>query len=179
MKKSLRTALAISIPSAIIAVGVVSALFAGPTPAPTNANTQTGACSSNGVTLVVDFGLTSGLDPIVKCASNFSGTGWQLFEATKTEVEGTAQYASAFVCRVAAYPAVDVQDCADTPTYDEGTWVYYFATVDAPDLWMLSSAGSAQRSPECGSYEGWVFVTPDTPESQKMPSIKPAASSCK
>ena len=178
MKKPLRTALAISIPSVIIAVGVVSALFAGATPEPTTANTKAGACESNGVTLVVDFGEASGIDPLVKCASEFSGTGWDIFEATQTDVEGTAQYASAFVCRVAGYPAVEVQACTDTPTYDEGTWVYYFATADAPDLWLLSAAGSAQRSPECGSYEGWVFTTPGTPDSHKLPSVKPAASSC-
>lgn len=178
MKKSLRTALAISIPSAIVLVGVLSALFAGPSAKENQPTALAGGCEANGVTLVVDFGVDSGLDPVVKCAGDFEGSGWDLFKATGTEVEGTAQYSAAFVCRIEGYPTVEKQDCADTPTHDEGTWVYYFATADAPDLWLLSAAGAAQRTPACGSYEGWLFVTTETPEANKTPSVKPAAHNC-
>jgi len=51
-----------------------------------------GACEQPGVTIVVDFGDSADLDPILRCANDFAGNGWEVFQATAIDVSGTNQY---------------------------------------------------------------------------------------
>jgi len=136
------------------------------------------ACAENeGVTVVVDFGTSSDLEPVTKCVPDFAGTGWAALEAAGLNPEGTDEFPSGFVCRIDGVPTTAEQDCADTPTYAEGNWAYYFATVES-DGWMISGAGSAMRSPECGTVEGWRFIENGESSGSLMPRPAPEVTSC-
>lgn len=166
---------------ALVAVGSIwSALStAGPTASPKkSASTATfvdNACNadSQGVTEVIDFG--SGAEPITYCALGFAGTGWDLLNE-HLSVEGTSEYPTGFVCRINDVPTVESQDCANTPTYEEGTWAYFVADKDSAG-WVLSGTGSSMRSPECGTSEAWVFTSGKNIE-QQAPSVEPVIFSC-
>lgn len=135
-----------------------------------------GFCRGNGVSQVIDYGAASGKAVSVRCAAGFSGDGWELFAATGHSVGGTYAYPIGFVCKVDGW-AGKGQDCRDTPTPREGTWVYYYATAASGDKWLFSPQGAASRSPACGSVEGWRFysVSDDT---SKEPQLKPEPSKC-
>lgn len=145
--------------------------YASPDPKPTFSD---GACLDDGVTEVVDFGPER--TPVVYCATNFVGSGWQLL-AQRLEVEGTIDYPTGFVCRIEGVPSESDQDCANTPTYDEGSWVYFLAD-DSGKGWRLSGAGAGMRKPRCGTSEAWVFSGPARPE-KVYPSIEPTVFTCK
>ena len=136
------------------------------------------ACSNNeGVTVVVDFGSSSDRKPVTKCVTGFAGTGWEALEAAGLNPKGTDEFPSGFVCRIDGVPAVAEQDCADTPTYAEGNWAYYFATLES-DGWLISGAGSAMRSPECGTVEGWRFIENGESSGALLPRLEPEVTSC-
>jgi hypothetical protein len=129
-----------------------------------------GSCQQDGVTLVIDFGTSSTLEPIIRCAENFQGKGWDIFSATEIEVEGTKQYPAGFVCRISGFPDPEIQDCQDTPQYSEGSWGYYL--LDDQGNWRVSGVGSLQRSAECGLGEGWRFVEPGESVGEVAPRVK-------
>ncbi|MEY4993609.1 MAG: hypothetical protein RIS82_731 [Actinomycetota bacterium] len=137
-----------------------------------------GVCQTTGVTLVVDFGAGSGKETLTECAENFEGNGWGLMEHSGLTVEGTAQYPDAFVCRINGWPSTDNQDCLDTPTYEEGSWVY-FKTLEN-GAWVRSGQGAADPANilKCGSAEGWVFITASTPEQEQQPSVSAPKLEC-
>ncbi|MFM5905657.1 MAG: hypothetical protein ACKORF_06095 [Micrococcales bacterium] len=143
------------------------------------AKTSAGWCRDRGVSVVVDFGQQSGKPIQVSCVVGPKLTGWDLLTAAELGPVGTAQYPTGFVCRLANFPPANTQDCSDTPTYSEGTWAYYFATAEAGNHWMFSGAGSQQRSPDCGTVEGWVFELNHTDGLADGPRIKPEAFRCR
>lgn len=146
-------------------------------PAAKAANFHEGQCSNEaGVTLVVDFGPSSGRETLVRCAKDFAGTGWQLFAAAEVEVSGTDEFATGFVCRVAGWPSVEAQPCTSTPTPAEGTWAYFVSTDE--DTWQFSGQGAAMRKPKCGTAEGWRFVEPGEVGSQSVPKTSPVTFGC-
>lgn len=127
---------------------------------------QTSAPSSEGpgaksATLVIDFGAAAERQTKVVKLRNLSDeeTGWSLFEVAGVEVQGTAQYSVGFVCRLDGWPAEEDQDCTRTPTAAEGHWAYYVTNSKMGAGWILSGQGAASHNPECGGYEGWVWVT--------------------
>lgn len=124
-------------------------------------NTVSGASNCNAakrVTLLVDFGNSRKVH--IKCAANFTGTGWQLFGATATSVSGTDQYPEGFVCRIEGYPTKATQGCHSTPTYAQGGWAYFYKSVETGQKWVFSPTGSALRKPVCGSIEAWRYFAP-------------------
>lgn len=129
-----------------------------------NATVSDGVCSDKGVTLVVDFGSKSGQEPITRCVREFSGTGWDLFEAAGVKVAGTSEYPEAFVCRIANFPHAEKEDCLGTPDFASGSWTYFYSSVSAndensqPAKWQRSPVGAATRMPACGEFEGWLFA---------------------
>ena len=137
-----------------------------------------GSCANDGVTLVVDPGADSGKAATAYCALNFSGTGWQLFAQANVSVEGTQQYPGGFVCRINGYPTSTMQDCAETPTTKQGTWVYFNAQYipKHKSTWRFSMQGAATRRPSCGSVDGWVFVRGGN--SAVRPRIAPTPFDC-
>lgn len=143
-------------------VGLVAAgslVSNAPTPASTKApESSNQACTKSGITLVIDFGDEN--KPVENyCVQNFSGSGWQLFEAAKVLVEGTAEYPQSFVCRIQGVPAKQTEDCLSTPGFATGTWVYYIASSYSGDKnWARSAVGAAMRKPQCGDFDGWRFV---------------------
>ena len=156
---------------ALVAAGAVyNALPGTGSPEPTAAKFSEGWCAGNGVTLHVE----SGESTSTRCAIDFTGTGWEIFAATGTKVEGTLNYPTGFVCRIESMPAN--QDCKDLPKYSEGSWSYYFAPVGAK-AWTFSPTGAALRSPECGSAEAWVFVASNALIAN--PREKPVTKPCK
>ncbi len=79
-----------------------------------------GPCVGSGVTLTVDFGKSSGIESVTKCAKDFTGSGWDLPTATGVKVEGSKKYPIGFACRINGYPAEEVQSCGSQPTYHLG-----------------------------------------------------------
>jgi hypothetical protein len=144
----------------------------------TSARFHDGQCSNeSGVSLIIDFGKSSGREPLVRCSQDFEGNGWQLFAAAGVEVSGTDEFATGFVCRVADWPSVAEQPCTSTPTAAQGTWAY-FVSNEAYG-WQFSGQGAAMRKPKCGTAEGWRFVEPGEVASQSMPEVLPITFGCK
>ena len=143
-----------------------------------------GACTKAGVTLVVDFGIASDKEPIIRCATDFAGTGWDLFAATDIKVAGTLQYPTGFVCRIENWPIEE--DCRNTPTVAAGTWVYFLPSKSSATEWSMSGTGASTHRPGCGSSEGWLFISGD--EAGELndgyryqasgPSVLPVSLSC-
>ena len=136
-----------------------------------------GACVGSGVTFVVDFGASAERESIVKCAKDFTGTGWDLPSEVGVKIEGSEKYPVGFACRINGYPAEETQSCGPKPTYTLGYWSYFQANSLSPSTWRLSEVGAAETKPECGDYEGWVFVENDKPDT--TPSLPAAAFICK
>jgi len=132
-------------------------------------------CSADvpGVTEIIDFG--GAKQGVTYCAQDFVGTGWDLLNDHLT-VEGTSDYPTGFVCRIEDVPSVEVQNCANTPTYEEGSWAYFVADKDSAG-WVLSGTGSSMRNPACGTSEAWVFTSGKNIEQQK-PSAEPVIFKC-
>ena len=121
------------------------------------------------VTLVVDF--ANSKKPLVRCAENFSGTGWQLFKATGVSVSGTDQYPEGFVCRIENVPTTSQQPCNSTPTYAQGGWAYFYASLQTSGKWVFSPTGSSLRKPPCGSAEGWRYFKANESPSKSPPRV--------
>jgi hypothetical protein len=134
---------------------------------------------SKTVTVVVDFGKKSGRATRVIALSNIStsATGWTLLTQTKLKIEGTQQYPTGFVCRIAGWPTSKQQDCADTPTYKEGHWAYYVTSFSRGGGWLLSGQGAASHVPDCAGYEGWSWIAGG--EANKPPRFKVDNRACK
>ena len=155
---------------ALVAAGALYNALPGVNAATTPVKYSDGWCSDNGVTLVVEAG-----EPVsTRCAIDFQGSGWDIFAATATKVQGTAQYPTGFVCRIAELPAK--QDCKDMPRYDEGSWAYYYAEP-GDRQWHFSPVGSATRKPSCGGAEAWVFVASGA--ASTVPTQAPRTFNCK
>lgn len=141
------------------------------------AKVSDGACVNSGVTLVVDFGQDA--ESLVKCVQDFSGTGWQIFEAASIDAQGTSEYPKSFVCRIAEFPSLSSEDCLGTPSFATGTWVYFHSSVKNKfSGWLRSGQGAASRKPECGDFEGWRFVIGQSTANQ-VPDIEPKSFKCK
>ncbi|MEY3908471.1 MAG: hypothetical protein RLZZ90_378 [Actinomycetota bacterium] len=168
----------------LIALVVIGGFFsglnfqnAGPEADPRMA--QEGSPDTGPVTLVVDFGPESGLEPIIRRVESFGGTGWELFAAAGVSVEGTAEFPTGFICRIAEHPEREKQDCLDTPQFSEGSWAYFVTNSKLGSGWLLSGAGASTHQPECGGYEGWLWVAPGQSSGQKLPSVEARPESCK
>jgi hypothetical protein len=139
-------------------------------------NFSDGPCDKNGVTIVVDFGDTADLEPIIRCAADFDGTGWDVFQATGIDVSGTSQYPIGFACRIENFPPISEQNCMDTPKYSEGSWGYFVYSEDSG--WQVSQVGSANRNAQCGTAEGWLFIGPGKQDAGLMPKPIPRTVTC-
>lgn len=140
-----------------------------------------GACAIKGVTVVVDFG-TSSKKPIrASCVGTVTDplTGWEYISLFDHKVQGTTQYPTGFVCRIDGYPSVAKQDCQHTPTYAEGNWAYYQASVTSGGAWKPSPVGAAMTHPSCGSFEGWRFIEAGQSTSQESPRFEAKPFECK
>jgi hypothetical protein len=179
MKISLRMVLVALV--ALVAIGGLISTIPSAEPSKqssTSANFHDGQCSNeSGVSLIIDFGKSSGREPLVRCAHDFEGNGWQLFAAAGVEVSGTDEFATGFVCRVADWPSVAEQPCTSTPTAAQGTWAYFVS--NEANGWQFSGQGAAMRRPKCGTAEGWRFVESGEVASQSMPEVLPITFGCK
>ena len=138
-----------------------------------------GQCKNeNGVSLVIDFGVSSKREPQAVCVKDFKGTGWQLFAAANIPVAGTDEFPTGFVCRISDWPSPSVQPCSSTPTSAQGTWAYFVASAETGPNWMFSGQGAAMHKPKCGAVEGWRFVEPGEVGSQSVPRLTPQTFSC-
>jgi len=171
MRNSLKIVLVVLV--GLIALG--GALSANPgSKVDSTSNALDGACSTGtpGVTLVIERAYAA---PAITCTPNFTGSGWELLDGAH-DVQGTLNYPTGFACRIDGYPTSATQDCADTPTYAEGSWVYFYADGDT-EGWAFSGAGSAMRQPACGTSEAWVFSGSNQPEATK-PTTQPRVFEC-
>ena len=139
-------------------------------------NYSEGSCQQTGVTIVVDFGASTDRDPILRCATEFAGTGWEVFQATAIDVSGTSQYPVGFACRIENFPTNAEQNCMDTPKYSEGSWGYFVYTEESG--WQVSQVGSAARDAKCGSAEGWLFIGPGEQDAGLLPKPIPETVTC-
>ena len=134
--------------------------------------------ASGSVQLVVDFGAASGKPTFVKSIDGFEGTGWQLLEAAGLKVQGTDDYPKSFACRIDGWPTETAQNCADTPSFAEGSWKYFVASPEQGSGWIVSGVGVAGHRSTCGQAEAWVFVSPGTDATKVVPSVKPTVFKC-
>jgi hypothetical protein len=155
----------------LVAVVAIGALVSTPAAIDkTKVDFENGWCEGAGVSLTIE---TKNAD--TRCATNFSGTSWQLLLATGHEVLGTSAYPTGFVCKVNGYP--ETQDCIDTPRYNEGSWAFFVARP-GKTTWQYALTGAATHFSECGSAEAWVFVPPtQSPETSK-PKTAPKTFKC-
>jgi hypothetical protein len=154
---------------AIVAIGSVTTTSNNSSS--TESRVADGPCSEDGTTLVIEYGpLEQGT--IVRCVQNFSGNGWELFEAAELSVEGTADYPNSFVCRIQDLPGAEVEPCDGTPSAQTGSWIYFVANAaDEPRNWQRSPVGAASRTPKCGDSEAWVFSKDANESPLTMPSL--------
>lgn len=140
---------------------------------------ESGACTSIGTSLIVDFGSASKIQPMVRCVTDSGITGWQALELAGLKVLGTAEYPNAFVCRINSFPSEEKEDCAGTPGLIGGSWVYFYSKPGS-NGWLRSPVGAASRKPLCGEVEGWLFVD-HLAEDQKFtsPRISPSPFICR
>jgi hypothetical protein len=180
MKISLRMVLVALV--ALVAIGgLISTIPSGQqsTKELSKFESHQGQCNNeNGVSLVIDFGISSKREPQSVCVKDFKGTGWQLFAAANISVAGTDEFPTGFVCRIADWPSTSVQPCTSTPTAAQGTWAYFVASADTGPNWLFSGQGAAMHKPKCGAVEGWRFVEPGEVGSQSLPRLAPATFGC-
>jgi hypothetical protein len=143
---------------------------------PVEVSYSEGACEQAGVTIVIDFGDSAERDPILRCANDFVGNGWEVFQATAINVSGTNQYPVGFACRIENFPPSSEQNCMDTPKYSEGSWGYFVYTAESG--WQVSQVGSAARDAQCGSAEGWLFIGPGQQDAGLLPKPIPETAAC-
>ena len=175
MKLSLRMVLIALV--ALVAIGSMVSTIPSEQPYP-KSNFGEGQCGeTDGVSLVIDFGSSSQRKALELCAIDFDLTGWDIFASTQVPVEGTSEYPTGFVCRLAGWPTPDKQPCSKTPTAAQGTWAYFVASDQTG--WQFSGQGAAMRKPTCGSVEGWRFVEPGEVGSQTWPRVEPQTKSCR
>ena len=133
----------------------------------------TGLCSTDGTSLVVDFGNDEAV--IQKCVTNFSGYSWDLFEAAGLDVAGTEKYPVGFVCRIQGFPTEQDEPCTDTPGTKNGSWAYFL--TDETGAWQYSPIGASTHKSKCGVAEGGRFLKPNKPV-QTPPRSTPQVYDC-
>lgn len=129
-----------------------------------------GPCASNGIGLVVDFGIDAKQSRQV-CVLNFVGTGWQVLSTAGFRIEGTAEYPNTFMCRIDNVPSADHENCMHTPNPNTGYWKYFYATAASENKWIYSPAGAATRKPQCGDIEGWVYTNSSASKIQQPRTV--------
>lgn len=164
---------------AFVAIGGLISAIPGEAPGAKTSTASAGQCKADsGVSLVIDFGSSSDKQPSEFCVSDFASSGWDIFAAADVEVQGTSEYPTGFVCRVAGWPSEQDQPCTKTPTAAQGSWGYFVADPNDVD-WKYSGQGAAARKPSCGAAEGWRFIETGESVTQSKPRIKPSTFECK
>lgn len=143
---------------------------AAPAAAPGQPDLATTACG--GVGVVVDFaGL--GADGLRGCAPLAPGetiTALEAVQGAGLSVEGTAQWGTAFLCRIDGRPStteeISLPDgtlvretCTRTPS-QHAYWSLWFAGADhATDVWGYATTGASDLVVRAGDVVGLVFTT--------------------
>lgn len=167
------------------AVLVFAAIVA--TPRPSEASSSGACTTTNGVTVVVDYG-TLGGGTSVRCAPGGQGSGISALRNagfSVTDLSGNLSLGF-FVCRINGQPGSGQENCAVTPPRGS-SWVYWHASRGGS--WQFSNSGAANRTPPAGSVEGWRFggggqvkpsvappariVEPTRPANKPRPTTKP------
>ena len=154
-------------------VGLLLALvFVLVTAPATRADDANRACDNDqDVTIVVDFGsLGGGVN--VRCAVGFvkGENGFKVFRRADVAYETVTN--SEFVCRIAARPGPDTEDCANTPPPD-AYWTYSYAKRGGD--WVYANVGPGSHKPQPGSFEGWRFNNGDGQTTPRYPVPAPQA----
>lgn len=112
------------------------------------------------VTLVIDYGSGSqrSIDAIDLHQVANTATGWDVLRQARTQVQGTDQYPTGFVCRINWWPSLAEQSCKETPKANQGHWAYFVTNLKLGKGWIVSGQGSATHIPDCGGFEGWSWV---------------------
>ena len=139
----------------------------------TESKVVTGACQSNGTTLVIDYGKESSIPIEEKCIENFSGSSWNLLKEAGS-VTGTQKYPVGFVCRINNFPTEQEDKCIDTPGLTSGSWAFFIASKTS---WEYSPYGAATHKVKCGTSEGWRFLAKEE-SLNTPPQVKPTVVNC-
>ena len=151
-------------------LGLGLALVAGPSPARGAEDTNRACDNDQDVTIVVDFdSLGGGVN--VRCAPQPIKNGFDVFRNANVSYETVS--GSDFVCRIAARPGPDTEDCVNTPPGD-AYWSYWYAVRGGE--WTYSKRGPGARKPPPGSFEGWTFKTGDNAQPPRYPVPGPLTS---
>lgn len=128
-----------------------------------------GVRTCDGVSVVVDFGLlaTEGFRACAPLAPEASMTALEVLAAAGVDVAGTAQWGTAFICRVEGRPAATeeihlpgggtvLESCSRTPS-QQAYWSLWSATGTGDWLYATSGAGDLQL--DAGDVVGLAFTT--------------------
>lgn len=132
-------------------------------------------CEANtGVTVIVDDQKLGEGKIYVGCALGAQADGVQALEHAGFELEGTANYGLAFICRIDGEPTPAEENCKTTPPAT-AYWSYWRS--NPAGRWSYSHFGAA--SPESGapvnSVEGWSFGSGAAPRIQPMNGSGPSS----
>ena len=132
-------------------------------------------CEVNtGVTVIVDDQQLGAGMIYVGCALGEQANGVEALQNAGFELEGTADYGLAFICRIDGEPTPAETPCITTPGGD-AYWSYWRGKPGG--VWDFSGAGakSPQSRSPINSVEGWSFGGGHAPRIQPMDGSGPVA----
>jgi hypothetical protein len=132
-------------------------------------------CEPNtGVTEIVDDQQIASAKIYVGCAPGEQANGVEALQDAGFQLEGTANYGLAFICRIDGEPTPAETPCITTPGGD-AYWSYWRGKPGG--RWAFSGVGakSPQSRSPVNSVEGWSFGGGDAPRIEPMDGSGPSA----
>jgi hypothetical protein len=132
-------------------------------------------CEPNtGVTVIVDEQELGAGKVYVGCAPGEQADGVEALRNAGFQIEGTADYGLAFICRIEGEPTTAETPCITTP----GSGAYWSYWRGKPGgRWAFSGVGakSPQSRSPAGSVEGWSFGGGKPPRIEPMDGSGPSS----
>lgn len=151
----------------------VSALFATGLTIATPALAAEDCSAADDVTVIIDY-KDLGSETQVLCAEGAGGkSAFEVLGAAGVELQGTADYGDAVVCRVNGLPDEQTETCE---TFS--ATAYWAISISEQDKWLLAEMGVQDQVVAGGTFLGLSYepITTDAPQSQG-PGIAPTAES--
>ncbi len=149
----------------------VSALFATSLAIATPALAADDCSAADDVTVVIDY-KDLGSESQVLCAQGAGGkTAFEVLAAAGVELQGTADYGDAVICRVNGLPDEQSETCE---TFS--STAYWALSISAEDKWLLAENGVQDQVVAGGTFLGLSYepITTDAPQSQGPGSLPTA-----
>lgn len=146
----------------------VSALFATSLAIATPAIAAEDCSAADDVTVVIDY-KDLGSETQVLCAQGAGGkSAFEVLAAAGVELQGTADYGNAVICRVNGLPDEQTETCE---TFS--ATAYWALSISAEEKWLLAENGVQDQVVAGGTFLGLSYepITADAPQSQGPGSL--------